>query len=62
MVHYYTTDEWELFDLENDPKEMKSVYNDPEYAEIRKDLVMELARLQHLYRVPNDNMIHQTRR
>ncbi|MFC4994202.1 sulfatase [Rubritalea tangerina] len=26
--------EWQLFDLERDPKEMKSVHDDPEYAEV----------------------------
>jgi arylsulfatase A-like enzyme len=38
--------EWELFDLEKDPYELNSVYNNPEYADIVKDLKKELARLQ----------------
>jgi arylsulfatase A-like enzyme len=29
LIHYYQIDEWELFDLENDPIEMQSVYEDP---------------------------------
>jgi len=28
--------EWQMFDLVKDPDEMRSVYDDPEYAEIRK--------------------------
>jgi arylsulfatase A-like enzyme len=38
--------EWELFDLEKDPKELKNVYDDPAYAEIREELTAELHRLQ----------------
>jgi len=41
-----TEPEWELFDLEKDPQEMNSVYGNPEYAEIQKDLEAELARLK----------------
>jgi len=59
LVQYYgealgqpgTTDEprpeeWELFDLEHDPLELRSVHEDPEYAEVRRDLTARLARLQ----------------
>jgi arylsulfatase A-like enzyme len=42
-----TTPEWEMFDLERDPQEMKNVANDPAYASTRKKLESELARLQH---------------
>jgi arylsulfatase A-like enzyme len=38
--------EWELFDLDKDPYEMNSVYSDPEYATVVKDLKDELHRLQ----------------
>lgn len=34
--------EFELFDLENDPWELNNVAGDPEYAEIRSDLLFEL--------------------
>jgi arylsulfatase A-like enzyme len=40
LIHYYTIDEWELFDLENDPDEMASVYAHPGYQDI-KDLLKE---------------------
>ena len=36
------TPEWELFDLEKDPYEIKSVFNQPEYADIIRDLKKEL--------------------
>ena len=29
---------WELYDLKNDPHEMKNIYSDPAYARIRRDL------------------------
>ena len=38
--------EWELFDIEKDPCELKNVYNNPAYADIRKELKDELHRLQ----------------
>ena len=44
LINYYTIDEWELFDLENDPDEMMSVYNQPEYTGIREFMKIELDR------------------
>ncbi len=38
--------EWELFDLERDPHELNSVYDDPAYADVVEDLKEELHRLQ----------------
>jgi len=38
--------EWELFDLEKDPYELKNVYDDPEYKDVVKELTQELHRLQ----------------
>ena len=38
--------EWELFDLEKDPNEMCSVYDDPAYANIATELTAELYRLK----------------
>lgn len=49
------TPEWELFDLVQDPAELRSVYDDPAYVEIRAELEAELARLQaELGDVPYD--------
>ncbi len=50
LIHYYETDEWELFDLEADPREMNSVYDDPPYASVREELTAELIRLREYYR------------
>ncbi|MDX9979253.1 MAG: sulfatase [Lentisphaeria bacterium] len=38
--------EWELFDLEQDPRELNNVYHDPAYAAIVRELKDELHRLQ----------------
>ncbi|MBI4891849.1 MAG: sulfatase [Acidobacteria bacterium] len=45
-----TPPEWELFDLKSDPREMRSVYGEAEYAKVQADLTKEMARLQELYR------------
>jgi len=50
LIHYYhDIDAWELFDLEKDPNELKSVYGDPAYAKVQADLHAELERLQGKY-------------
>jgi len=54
LIHFYNVDEWELFDLQRDPREMKSVYNDPDYTSIAKFLKTEITRLQKQYKVPDD--------
>jgi arylsulfatase A-like enzyme len=41
-----TGTEWELFDMVNDPHEMKNLYPDPRYAGTIAKLKTELARLQ----------------
>src|SRR4029077_1703991 len=47
LVHFYEPDAkyWELFDLEKDPKELKSVHGAEDYAKVQKELETELARL-----------------
>ncbi len=54
LVHFYMpdVDYWELFDLSKDPTELKSVYDDPAYATVVKELKQEIARLQHDLQVP----------
>ncbi len=49
LIHYYNEQEWELFDLEEDPFELRSLYDDPNYAEIRDQLLVELNRLREQY-------------
>ena len=49
LIHYYTLGEWELFDLEKDPRELRSVHDDPAYAETRRELEQKLNSLQQQY-------------
>ncbi|REK11185.1 MAG: DUF4976 domain-containing protein [Planctomycetota bacterium] len=54
LVHFYgpDCDYWELFDLKNDPHELKSVYDDPSYADTRERLTAEVQRLREELKVP----------
>jgi arylsulfatase A-like enzyme len=54
LMYFYGLDEWELYDLEKDPREMKNVYADPAYAPTVAELKAELARLRTQFGVPED--------
>jgi len=50
LIHfYYDVDEWELYDLQEDPQEMNNVYDDPVYADIRTQLHQRLTELRVQY-------------
>lgn len=52
LIHFYEDiDEWELFDLETDPKEMNNLIEQPEYQDLIKDLKEQLTALRTLYQV-----------
>ncbi|MEQ9262915.1 MAG: sulfatase [Owenweeksia sp.] len=56
LIHfYYDIDEWELYDLEKDPQEMKNQYDNPEYADIQKKLHGQLSELREQY-MDNDSV------
>ncbi|MEB2784445.1 sulfatase family protein [Algoriphagus persicinus] len=51
LIHYYFVENaWELIDRKKDPNELKNVYNDPEYAEIRAALHVRLEKLREKYK------------
>ncbi|WP_026954796.1 sulfatase family protein [Algoriphagus vanfongensis] len=51
LIHYYyVEDEWELIDRQKDPLELKNVYEDPAYAEIRAELHQKLDELRAKYK------------
>ena len=54
LVHFYApdVDYWELFDLQKDPHELRSVYDDPAYAAVVAELKRELDRLRAELKVP----------
>ncbi len=51
IAHYYEQDEWELFDLQEDPEQLQSVYDDPEYSDVQKRLKEKIEELQEKYEV-----------
>jgi arylsulfatase A-like enzyme len=57
LIHYYEIGEWELFDLQADPDEMRSVYDDPAYADIRQELQERLTELRRRYAVPEEDPV-----
>ena len=52
LMFFPTTNEWNLFDLEKDPDEMKSVHDDPSYQQKREELAAEFKRLRKVYNAP----------
>jgi len=52
LIYFPRTREWNLFDLTNDPAEMKSVHDDPAYTEVKTSLVQEFERLRDVYDAP----------
>jgi arylsulfatase A-like enzyme len=46
LIHYWTKDQWECFDLANDPQELRNIYNDPAAQETVAKLKEELSRLK----------------
>lgn len=54
LFHFYEPDVnyWNLIDTQKDPNEVKSVYGDPAYADVQKELHAELDRLRAELKVP----------
>ncbi|TVP98454.1 MAG: DUF4976 domain-containing protein [Planctomycetaceae bacterium] len=50
-MYFPRTREWNLFDLETDPQEMRSVHADPAYAEILRELQARYRQLHRQYDV-----------
>jgi arylsulfatase A-like enzyme len=55
MHFYYDIDEWEMYDLEKDPREMKNVYGDPEYAEVQELMHKRLDEMREKYGDSKEN-------
>ncbi len=58
LIHFYNDiDEWELYDLQEDPKEMHNLFGQKGYEKITEELKAELVKLQKQY---NDPAIKET--
>ncbi|MCA8996460.1 MAG: DUF4976 domain-containing protein, partial [Planctomycetaceae bacterium] len=49
LMHYYQFDEWEFYDLDNDPDEISNEYGNPNYADEIAKLKAELKSLEQQY-------------
>ena len=49
MHFYYDIDEWELYDLEQDPSEMNNLYDNPEYKDVKEQMHLRLSELRIQY-------------
>ncbi|MBC9933220.1 sulfatase [Chitinophaga qingshengii] len=54
LIHFYNDiDEWELYDLQQDPHEMKNQYGNAAYAKVTDSLKQQLLTLQQQYKDTN---------
>jgi arylsulfatase A-like enzyme len=65
LINFYDLGEWELYDLQADPKEMTNQIGNPEYAETVKRMQRELAASRKQYQLPENvkqDLAHVDRR
>jgi arylsulfatase A-like enzyme len=46
LIYYWKKDQWELFDLRNDPEELRNIYSDEQQKEVVAKLKAEMYRLK----------------
>ena len=55
LMHFYEFgEEWEFYDLEKDPDELKNLYGKPRYAKLIDQHKVELKELQERYEEDSD--------
>ena len=57
LIHYYEVGEWELFDLQEDPNELRNVRGDPAFEDIVRELTARLSELREQYDVPEEDPV-----
>jgi arylsulfatase A-like enzyme len=50
LIYFYENNEWELYDLKKDEKEMRNVYDDPGYAKVVAMMKEKLKQLKDEYK------------
>ena len=54
LIHFYNDiDEWEMYDLKNDPNELNNLFGKPEFANKQAELMFLLKETQKLYQDNN---------
>lgn len=54
LIHFYTEHEFNLFDLEEDPMEMRSLHDDPAHADILADMKRRYQEARARYLIPDE--------
>ena len=55
LIYFYGIDEWEMFDLQEDPNEVNNIYGQSDFADLEASLKVRLTELREQYQVPEDN-------
>ena len=53
LFYLPATDEWQMFDLENDPQELVSIHEDPNYGSTKADLTEKFHQIRAKYQAPD---------
>ena len=60
LIHFYNDiDSWELYDLQEDPKEMNNLFGKEGYEQITEDMMKELRKLQAQYKDPIEEKLKE---
>lgn len=62
LIYFNNLDEWEFYDLERDPYELRSAYDDPTYADKVAEMKAELKRLREKYQDDDSVVDHSAAR
>ncbi|QDU08265.1 sulfatase [Gimesia aquarii] len=54
LIRFYQFDEWEFYDLQEDPEELTNQYNNPKYADTIAKMKIELNELRKSYKDDSD--------
>ncbi len=58
LIYFYEKEEWEMYDLQRDPHEMKNIYGDAAYSQQQQTLIGKLKALKEQYKDPMPLAIH----
>lgn len=50
LIYFYTTEDWEFYDLINDPEELDNVYADPRHLRTIRKMKQEMENARVYYR------------